>query len=67
MVKMNMKVLMAIKEVTQRKLSEDTGIGPNTINRYTNNTFNRIDREHIEILCNYFNCSIAELIKLDEK
>lgn len=66
MVKMNMKVLMAIKEVTQRKLSEDTGIGPNTINRYTNNTFTRIDREHIEILCNYFNCAIEDLIKLEK-
>ncbi|NFK66326.1 helix-turn-helix transcriptional regulator [Clostridium botulinum] len=67
MIKMNLKVLMAIKEINQSKLSDDTGIGTNTINRYVNNTFSRIGREHIEILCNYFKCEIGDLIKIDRK
>ncbi|WP_321835729.1 helix-turn-helix domain-containing protein [Clostridium butyricum] len=66
MVKINLKNLMSKKDITQKKLSEDTGIGANTINRYTNNTFVRIDGSHIEILCDYFNCSIDELIKLEK-
>ena len=66
MLKMNMKVLMAIKDVSQKKLSEDTGIGANTISRYTNNTFTRIDRDHIETLCDYFACNVEDLIKIEK-
>lgn len=67
MIKMNMKVLMAMKEVNQRQLSADTGIGTNTVNRYVNNTFERIDKKHIDILCDYFNCDISDLIKRDKE
>ena len=54
MVKMNMKILMATKEVSQRKVAEYTGIGTNTINK-----------EHIDMLCKYFNCKVEELIKIE--
>lgn len=63
MLKFNLKVLMAIKEINQRQLSRDTGINTTTINRYTNNTFERIDKKHIEIFLDYFNCEIGDLLK----
>ena len=65
MVKMNMKILMATKEVSQRKVAEDTGIGTNTINSYVNNTFTTINKDHIDMLCKYFNCKVEELIKIE--
>ena len=65
MVKLNLRVLMAKKEVNQKQLYTDTGINKDTINRYYNNTFKSISPKHIEILCRYFKCEIQDLIKVN--
>lgn len=61
-------VLMAEKDpkLSQRRLAEDTGLGITTINRLFNNTFDRIDRNTVEVLCNYFGRDIGDLLIMKE-
>ena len=65
--KLNLRTLMFYKNVNQAKLSKDTGISAATISRYYNNTFNNINKRDIDKLCNYFKCSVEDLIKIEEK
>ena len=55
-------MLMAERRITQAKLSEDTGIRQPTISAYCNETYKHIVKEHIEILCKYFDCELTDLI-----
>lgn len=63
MVEMRLHILMAEKRITQSKLSEETGIRQPTISSYCNETYKHIVKDHIEILCKYFDCKITDLIK----
>lgn len=63
MIKCKLRVLMAIKEVNQKGLSEATGIRPNTISGYVNNTYTTIHKDHLEILCNFFECSVGDIFE----
>lgn len=70
MIRMNLHIRLAEKRMSQKELSEKTGIGKNTISRYCNDTFEKIDKEHIDILCKFFNCKVEDLIEYvpgDEK
>lgn len=62
-------VLMAEKDpkLSQRKLSDDTGLGVTTINRLFNNTFDRVDKNTVEVLCNYFGRSVGDLFVMREE
>ncbi|MCC5421368.1 helix-turn-helix domain-containing protein [Clostridium perfringens] len=53
---------MAEKKINQLELSKATGIGKNSINRYYNNTCDKITKEHLNILCEYFDCEIQDII-----
>ena len=65
--KLDLRTLMFYKNVNQTKLSKDTGISATTISKYYNNTFNNINKGDIDKLCNYFECSVGDLIKIEEK
>ena len=65
--KLDLRTLMFYKNVNQTKLSKDTGISAATISRYYNNTFNNINKRDIDKLCNYFECSVEDLIKIEKK
>lgn len=68
MIRMKLHIRLAEKRITQKELSEKTGIGKNTISRYYNDTFEKIDKEHLDILCKFFNCKVEDLIEyVDEK
>ncbi len=62
MIETRLHILLAEKRMTQKDLAEATGIGKNTINRYCNNTWSKINKEDIDILCNFFKCEISDLI-----
>ena len=64
--KLDLRTLMFYKNVNQAKLSKDTGISPSVISRYYNNNFNNINKNDIDELCSYFECSVGDLIKLEE-
>lgn len=63
-------VLMAEKDpkLSQRKLAEETGLAIATVNRLFNNTFDRVDKNTLETLCNYFNKDVGDLLVMrDDK
>ena len=62
MVRMRLNILMAEQEITQTELAEETGIRQATISAYVNNTFKTINKKHIDILCDFFECEIEDLL-----
>ncbi len=65
--KCRLRVLMAEREITQVQLREALGLGSHTISKLYNNRFDRVDRETIEKLCNYFKVDISELFVLRDE
>ena len=63
MIKFNLKVKLAEKEINQKTFSKLTGIGENSITRYVNGSFIKIDKDHLEKMCKFFECDISEIIK----
>jgi putative transcriptional regulator len=51
--------------ITQKELADCTGINRNTIGRYCNNTFEKIDKSHLSLLCSFFKCSLNDLFEID--
>lgn len=64
--KNNLRVLMAENKINMSELAEATGIARSTISKFYNENSKRIDLGTITTLCNYFNCSIDELIVLEQ-
>jgi putative transcriptional regulator len=63
MVKMKLHMLLAEHGITQKQLSTATGIRQGTISSYASNNFKHLVRNHINILCTYFNCDVSDLIQ----
>ncbi len=61
----NFKVaeLMGRHKLNQKALAELTGIRPNTISALWHGTIRRLDVEHIDALCQAFNCQPGELLE----
>jgi putative transcriptional regulator len=59
-------VLMAEKDprLSQKQLSEETGLDTMTINRLFTNRFSRVDISTIETLCNYFGKDVGDLFEM---
>lgn len=67
MIDMKLHIKLAEKRMTQKELSEATGIGKNSISRYCNGTFEKIDKQHLDTLCKFFNCDLSDLIEYVEE
>lgn len=69
MVKMKLHIKLAEKRMTQKQLSEITGIRLPTISAYCTDSFKMIPKEHIDILCKFFNCFVGDILEYipDEK
>lgn len=48
--------------VTQSDLARATGIRPNTINDYYHELAERINLEHLDLICTALDCDITDLI-----
>lgn len=61
-------VVMAERDpsLSQRQLASGTGLSTATISKLFLNRFDRVDRNTIEKLCEYFDCDISELFVLKE-
>ncbi|MDE6251173.1 MAG: helix-turn-helix transcriptional regulator [Lachnospiraceae bacterium] len=64
MVRIHLSKLLGEKRMTQKRLSELTGIRPNTINEWYNEITVSLKVEHIDRICEVLNCSIEELIEV---
>lgn len=67
MVIINLEKLLKNKNITKYRLSKDTGLDPITIRKICNGETSSIEFRTIDILCDYLNCSITELIIRENK
>lgn len=68
MIIIKLNKLMNNKGLSQRELSRITGIRQASISAYCNNTFKMIPKDHLAILCKFFECKIEDLLEfIDEK
>ena len=61
MIKSRLKILLTEKGLTQRKLSELTGIRPATITDIVNNSIKQIPVDSVSKICKALNCDVGDL------
>lgn len=64
MVKIHLSKLLGERRMTQKQLSELTGIRPNTINEWYHEITVNLKVEHLDKICEVLNCSVEELIEV---
>ncbi len=64
MVRIHLSKLLGEKRMTQKQLSELTGIRPNTINEWYHEIAVSLRVEHIDRICEVLNCSVSELLEV---
>ena len=63
MIKFNIKVLRVIHgNMSQKQLSDLTGIRLPTLSQYENSTATLIRAEHLNKLCEVFECDLSDVI-----
>ena len=63
MIKIRLSDLLGKHKMTQKALSEITGIRPATISKMYYEEVKRIDVRHLNNICKAFNCEISELLE----
>lgn len=63
MIETKLHILLAKNRMSQKELSEKIGISKNTLSRYYNNNWTRIDKKDINKICNYFNCELCDFLE----
>ena len=58
--------LLSVNEISKNRICKDLDIPRGNFNRYCRDEFQRIDANLILKLCNYFDCTIDELIEIVE-
>lgn len=52
--------------LSQRKLSRETGLSMGAIQRLCHNDMSRLDANTLEVLCEYFDCELNDVIDLTQ-
>lgn len=63
MINFKIAELMGKHRLTQKALSEKTGIRPNTISAFWHGTAKRMEVEHIDKLCAVLKCQPGDLME----
>lgn len=63
MIKIKISDLLGKHKMTQKALSEITGIRPATISKMYYEESKRIDIKHLNNICKAFDCDISELLE----
>ena len=63
MIKIKISDLLGKNKMTQKCLSEMTGIRPATISKMYYEEAKRIDVKHLNNICKAFNCEISDLLE----
>ena len=58
--------LLSVKRISKNRICKDLDIPRGNFNRYCRDEFQRIDANLLLKLCDYFNCTIDELIEIIE-
>lgn len=67
MIKFRVKVMLAVKEMTQKELAERTGIRPPTISAICLGTIKHLPVEALDKICNVLQCQPADLMEYIEE
>lgn len=62
-IKIKLKVLLAMNDMTQKKVSEITGIRQPTISAICNNTIKQLPIDVLDKLCAALNCQPADIME----
>ena len=63
MIKFKVKVMLAIREMTQKELAERTGIRPPTISAICTGTIKHLPVDVLDKICEVLDCQPADLIE----
>ena len=63
MVKFKLKVMLAIRGMTQKELAEKTGIRPPTISAIAVGSIKHLPVEALDKICNVLDCQPADLME----
>lgn len=55
------------KNISQREVAEVTGLSKTTVDRIARNETSRYDEHVLLAICNYFDCSVGELLIIQEE
>ena len=62
MIKLLLSARLGEKRLTQADLARMTGIRPNTINELYHELVDRVNLEHLDLICEALDCKLDELI-----
>ena len=63
MIKFKVKVMLAIREMTQKDLAEKTGIRPPTISAICTNTIKHLPVDALNKICAALDCQPADIME----
>lgn len=63
MIKFKVKVMLAIREMTQKELAERTGIRPPTISAICTGSIKHLPVEALDKICSVLECQPADLME----
>lgn len=63
-VHMRLNELLSENEISKNKICKDLDLARGNFNRYCRDDFQRIDANLIIKLCDYFQCSIQDLLEI---
>ena len=67
MIKFKVKVMLAIREMTQKELAEKTGIRPPTISAICTGTVKHLPIEALNKICTVLDCQPADLMVFEKE
>lgn len=62
MIKFKVKIMLAMREMTQKELAERTGIRPPTISAICLGTIKHIPVDVLDRMCDVLNCQPGDLV-----
>ncbi len=66
MIKFKVKVVLAMREMTQKDLAEKTGIRPPTISAICNSSIKHLPVDALDKICNVLECQPSDIIEYIE-
>ena len=66
MIKFKVKVMLAMREMTQKELAEKTGIRPPTVSAICTGTVKHLPIDALDKICAVLNCQPSELMEYIE-
>lgn len=67
MIKFKVKVMLALREMTQKELAERTGIRPPTISAICLGTIKHLPVDALEKICEVLDCQPADLMEYQKE